>query len=213
MIKAHILLLFMLASVGVAWCDEKPLMSVAQYVSYRHCEDQEFRSLYLKRYRLPTEHEKRMYVYANYAEIPDSPGTVVSKEPICYTFHLGFLCEWLIEDSPQTNTTFLVRFIQEKNKEASQLHEECSSEIRRMENLAWSAVSALSRRLGADAFPHLVELLETSSGSLQRSIISEMEMLFSANKDAEKREEWVRVLLDDVYPQISRYLGKGGNAW
>jgi hypothetical protein len=150
-------LLFVFFAVSTsAVCGEKPCMPPNVYRFYRAWNEAEDDPLSMNFYRLPTDEEKRQYLYADYCEI--TPGK--SEKP--NTTDLTQICKWLIEDDPEENIPFVISYINSKDQEVQKARDQYLAKKKELEREVGAVIVPLVES-APNPLEHLIKFLNTDS--------------------------------------------------
>jgi hypothetical protein len=204
--KKYILILIVSSVVWIAYGETKPLMPVQPYIWYRRSVDingdAKNCAEILNKYRLPTENEKRAYLYSNYMHIPlseDGPKTYSFSEDTIVSYDLYPLCSWLMTDAPAKQTPIVVEFINKTNSEFEELQSEFIKQTEEKKTRVDAAMLSLGS-LGTNAMPYYMEFLKSDSEVLYKSACRGMSELFK-NKDItdQAKRAWVGDLIEIIW--------------
>jgi hypothetical protein len=192
--------LFVFAGVMSAYCEQKPPMPVQVYMFNRITVESDGGNTnnlsWQKKYRLPTDKEKRAYLYSSYIGSFAREG---GEDNVITLWDIGRLCKWLIRDSPNENISYIVGFVDEKAKEYKKDQTEFFTKKNEMEQIITQPMLALSG-LGADAMPYYLKFLKSDNEILHQAACQGVSELFK-NKDIseETKKAWIREFIDLVW--------------
>jgi len=191
--KKYLSMFIVFTAVSTAYCETKPLMPVQAYMFYRLGKESDGQNgPALIRYRLPSEDEKRRYLYSDYVRDFSNGG---SGDQIT-RIDIGRLCRWLIEDAPQENIPCVAGFIADKNREAEKIQAECLAALKEKQQQIGEAVWALGEELGVGAMPYYMDYLKSDSEALYANACSGISELFKSKAvQDEMKKRWVRDLV------------------
>lgn len=182
-----------------AYCEQKPSMPVQDYIFYRRAKEFDSAdgsaSIHLQQYRLPTEQEKRAYLYSNYAHDFVGGG---NGDTITF-LDIRPICSWLIKDAPKENIPHVVEFISQKNKEFEKVQAEYINNLNERKGIVRQALCSLAD-LGADAMPYYMEFLKSDSEIIYGGAIAGVSELFeSKNISEQQKRKWIEDLVELVW--------------
>jgi hypothetical protein len=204
--KKYILILIVSSVVCIAYGETKPLMPVQAYIWYRRSVDinGDAKSCadILNKYRLPTEDEKRAYLYSKYMHIPmseDGPQSYSFSEDTIVSHDIYSLCSWLMNDSPTNQTPNIVEFIKNKNSEFEELQSEFIKQTEEKKTRVDAAMLSLGN-LGTNAMPYYMEFLKSDSKVLYEGACRGISELFKNEAiPTQTKKQWIREFIDIIW--------------
>jgi hypothetical protein len=196
--KKHILIWCTITSVITAYCEEKPVMPVQCYISYRLAKGSGAdEALFLNKYRVPTVDEQYAYLYAN-CEYPESQIIEFNNNEVLPA-HIHLLCEWLVADAPDENIPQIIEFVNRVNKEAENIQSELNKLMKEKRSQAYAGMRSLVG-LGADAMPYYMEFLQSDSEIIYSGACEGISKLFK-NKDIpdQIKRKWIAELIETIW--------------